>query len=319
VSGAGRPLLIGSRGSPLALRQTGMMRDAIAAANPGLAVEIRIIKTTGDRQQEWAAAFSGPQAGGGKGIFVKEIEDDLLASRIDAAVHSFKDLPTEMPPGLRVAAVPPREDPRDVLATRDGSDLTGLAAGSRVGTGSPRRVSQLRHRRPDLSFVPIRGNVDTRLRKMREGDLDAVVLAAAGLNRLGLMRREFHALSGEECLPAVGQGALALETRDEEGWIQEALRHLHDPATAAAVAAERAFLAALGGGCQVPVAAFASIDGEALSLAGAVCDPDGSRLIRVEASGTIADPASVGAEAARAAIDRGAAAILEALEKAAGA
>ncbi|HZE89634.1 MAG TPA: hydroxymethylbilane synthase, partial [Verrucomicrobiae bacterium] len=256
-TGSGRTLVIGSRGSPLALRQSGMMRDAIAAHNPGLKVEIAVIRTTGDRQQEWTAPPTAQTAG--KGIFVKEIEEALAAGRIDAAIHSMKDLPTEMPAGLCIAAIPEREDPRDVLAARSPAEFDALPMGARIGTGSPRRVSQLRHRRGDLSYVPLRGNVDTRLRRMREGDVDAVILAAAGLNRLGLMQPDFTFLPPGICLPAVGQGALAIETRDEEGWVRSAVRTLHHPATAAAVVAERAFLSKLGGGCQVPVAAHATI------------------------------------------------------------
>ncbi|MBI3449803.1 MAG: hydroxymethylbilane synthase [Acidobacteria bacterium] len=316
-SPSGRTLVIGSRGSPLALRQSGMMRDAIASRNPGLKVEITLIRTTGDRQQEWAAPPSAQTAG--KGIFVKEIEEALAAGRIDAAVHSMKDLPTEIPGGLRIAAVPPREDPRDVLAAREPLEFDALPQGARVGTGSPRRVSQLRHRRGDLSYVPLRGNVDTRLRRMREGDVDAVVLAAAGLRRLGLMQPWFTHLPLEICLPAVGQGALAIETRDEEGWVQTAVGTLDDPDTAAAVLAERAFLARLGGGCQVPVAAFATVRGDALSISGVVCDPDGGTMIRVEARGRAADAAGVGAEAAAEAVERGASLILAAVERAAGA
>jgi hydroxymethylbilane synthase len=318
ATSASRTLVLGSRGSSLALRQTGMVRDDIASSNPGLRVEIEIIRTTGDRQQEWAAPSLNPQAGGGKGIFVKEIEDALIAGRVDGAVHSLKDLPTEIPPGLKLAAIPLREDPRDVLASRGGFDFASLPPGSRVGTGSLRRVSQLRHSRGDLVFVPIRGNVDTRLRKMREGDLDAVVLAAAGLRRLGLMQASFSCLPPSLCLPAVGQGALAIETRDEEGWVSSSVGMLHDPITAACVTAERAFLAGLGGGCQVPVAALATIEGDRLSLAGVVCDPEGETLIRVESSGAMRSASAVGEEASREAIERGAAEILAAVARAAG-
>ncbi len=205
-----------------------------------------------------------------------------------------------------------------MLAARGGFDFASLPPGSRVGTGSLRRVSQLRRGRRDLVFVPIRGNVDTRLRKMREGDLDAVVLAAAGLRRLGLMQESFSLLAPSLCLPAVGQGALAIETRDDEGWVSRAVGVLHDPITAACVAAERAFLAGLGGGCQIPVAALASIEGERISITGVVCDPEGETLIRVEATGAIGAAASVGAEAARSAVEKGAAEILAAVERAAG-
>jgi hydroxymethylbilane synthase len=313
-------LVIGTRGSPLALTQSGMIRDALAACNPGVAVEIEIIKTTGDRQQEWTAPPSGPQAGGGKGIFVKEIEDAMLEGRVDLAVHSMKDLPAEIPEGLRIAAVPRREDPRDVLVARGGTSLMDLAAGARVGTGSPRRVSQIRNVRRDLVFLPIRGNVDTRLRKVREGTLDAVVLAAAGLRRLGLLDPAWPLLPEEVCLPAVGQGALAIEAREGDARVLSALEPLHDAATAACVAAERAFLAALGGGCQIPVAALATIvaGGDAVALRGAVCDPEGVRLIRVAATGPWSDAGSAGREAAEEAIRRGASEILSSFGRASG-
>lgn len=306
---APRLLRLGSRGSPLALTQTGLFRDALQAANPGLEVEIEIIKTTGDRQQEWATPPAVADRTG-KGIFVKEIEDALLDGRVDAAVHSLKDLPTEIPAGLRIAAIPNREDPRDVLVAREGLRFETLPEGARVGTGSPRRMSQLRHHRRDLVFVPIRGNVETRLRKVEDGQLDAVVLAAAGLRRLGLMEERWELLESDLCLPAVGQGALAIEARDEQGFVVEALRRLHDDSTAACVDAERAFLSGLGGGCQVPVAALAEIVGSAIHFRGVVCDPEGERLIRVEAIGAVDRASAIGEGAARDAIAEGAQAIL---------
>ena len=314
-----RLIRVGSRGSALALRQCGMVCGAIMAANPGVAVRIDVIKTAGDRQQEWAAAPAALGPAGGKGIFVKEIEDALLERRIDAAVHSMKDMPSEIPEGLRIACVPRREDPRDVLVAGGGLTFETLPAGAKVGTGSPRRIAQLRHHRPDLVFVPIRGNVETRLRKMREGSLDAVVLAAAGLNRLGLMEAGWQPLDGSLSLPAVGQGALAIEARDEEDWILGALAKLHHPPTAACVAAERAFLAALGGGCQIPVAALALLDGGEILLQGVVSDPEGARLLRVEAVALEERPEDAGAEAARKAIALGAWEILAAIRGPAGA
>jgi hydroxymethylbilane synthase len=290
-----------------------MVREAIVASNPGLDVDVEIIRTTGDRQQEWASPPAGPQAGGGKGIFVKEIEEALLSGRVDLAVHSMKDLPAETSPGLRIAAVPAREDPRDVLVARDGLRLRTLPEGARVGTGSPRRVAQLRNARRDLEFVPLRGNVDTRLRKVREGALDAAVLAAAGLRRLGLLEAGWEILDGAICLPAVGQGALAVQAREDDGGVLAALAALHDPATAACVEAERAFLAALGGGCQVPVAALALLEGGTIHLEGAVGDPGGARLVRVSASGPAGAPVAVGEAAAAGALARGAGEILAAV------
>lgn len=309
-SSSTKSLRIGSRGSPLALTQTGIVRDAIAAANPGLAVEIEIIRTTGDRQQEWAAPPSDPQAGAGKGIFVKEIEEALLERRVDVAVHSLKDLPTDVTEGLVIAATPRREDPRDVLIARDRLTLLTLPSGARVGTGSPRRISQLRLVRPDLAFVPIRGNVDSRLRKVREGDLDAVVLAAAGLRRLGLLDPTWAPLPSDLCLPAVAQGALAIQARAGDERVRAILEPIHDAETAACVEAERAFLAGLGGGCQVPVAALAVIEGGTLRLSGVVCDPEGTRIIRVRSEGAPADASKIGREAAGSAIAGGAAELI---------
>jgi hydroxymethylbilane synthase len=303
-------LRIGSRGSPLALTQTGIVRDAIAAANPGLVVDIEIIRTTGDRQQEWAAPPAGPQAGAGKGIFVKEIEEALLDGRVDVAIHSLKDLPTEVTDGLVVAATPRREDPRDVLVARERLTLLTLPSEARVGTGSPRRISQLRQVRPDLEFVPIRGNVDTRLRKVRDGELDAVVLAAAGLKRLGLLDPSWILLPHDLCLPAVAQGALAVQGRVGDERVRAVLEPIHDAETAACVEAERAFLAGLGGGCQVPVAALAVIEGGTLRLSGVVCDPAGTRIIRVREEGSPDDAVPVGRKAAASAIAGGAAGLI---------
>jgi hydroxymethylbilane synthase len=309
-------VILGTRGSPLALGQSGWVRDRLIEATPGLAVEMQIIRTTGDAQQS-APPDAFPGAPGAavsdKGIFVKEIEEALLEGRIDVAVHSLKDLPTEQPSGLVIACTPAREDPRDVLVTREGRRFEELPRGARLGTGSPRRAAQLLHARPDLVLLPVRGNVDTRVRKMKEGQFDGVILAAAGLSRLGLLgegRLEGAAvvvLDEEICLPAVGQGALAIEARADDSVSRAAAAAIGDLHAAAEVAAERAFLAALGGGCRVPVAALARADrGGRLRLRGLVASPDGKALVSVEGHGTLDGARELGARLAQEAMERGA-------------
>ncbi len=269
-----RTLTLGSRGSALALWQA----NHIAARLNAISIEtrIQIIKTTGDHLQ----TASLTQAGG-KGLFTKEIEQALLDGSIDIAAHSLKDLPTEITSGLAIAAVPEREDPRDALA---GSTLADLKQGARVGTSSSRRAAQLRHLRPDLFIEPVRGNVDTRLRKLAEGQYDAIVLAAAGLKRLGLEHEIAEVLSPDQICPAPGQGALGIQTRahDEAEEICRALDH-HD--SRLAVEAERTVLSGLGGGCQLPVGAFAEKSSDIWFLRAVVISPDGSRLLREQAHG----------------------------------
>jgi hydroxymethylbilane synthase len=294
-------LRLGSRGSLLALTQSRQVAAALEAANPGLTVELEVIRTTGDRQQTWTETPAALGASGGKGIFVKEIEDALLERRVDAAVHSMKDKPTEIPEGLAIVCIPRREDPRDVLVAREGASFERLREGARIGTGSPRRISQLLHRRRDLEFVPIRGNVDTRMKKVSGGELDAVILAAAGLARLGIRDAGVLPLDPGLCLPAPGQGALAIESRSAGGPLLDALMKLHDSRTATRVAAERAFLGELGGGCLVPAAAlaeFADDDPARLTLRALIADPDGRRLVRVELAGSPDDPGALGRAAA---------------------
>jgi hydroxymethylbilane synthase len=288
-------LTIGSRGSKLALWQAHHIAAALAAL--GHPAEIRVIRTTGDEMQSKPL----PEVGG-KGLFTKEIEDALLDGSIDLAVHSLKDLPTEMPAGLVIAAVPEREDVRDALC---GSTLDALPQGARIGTSSLRRSSQLRRLRPDLAIENIRGNVDTRLRKMDDGQFDAILLASAGLNRLGLDGRIGERLDPARMCPAVGQGALAVETKEGSPAhvICSALEHA---ATRAAVTAERALLAALGGGCQIPVGAYAVVDGARLSMIAIVASPDGTELISESAEGDASEPASIGESLARALLARGA-------------
>jgi hydroxymethylbilane synthase len=291
-------LKIGSRGSALALAQAEWVKRKLK--DTGLQVDINIIKTSGDR------FVDGPiQSLGGKGVFTKEIEDALLRGEIDLAVHSMKDLPTEVPEGLAVAAVPHREDARDVLVSRKNIPLKALPDGARVGTGSLRRRSQILNYRSDLALVPIRGNVDTRLRKLVEQELDAIVLAAAGLKRLGREDRITEYLTPDICLSAVAQGALAIETRDDKR-SRQSVAFLHHHPSFLEVTAERAFLRKLGGGCHVPVAAHALIDGDLLNLTGLVAEPDGHRLCRGQIAGSTGQAAALGTELADRLIREGA-------------
>jgi hydroxymethylbilane synthase len=263
------------------------LRESDPSAEP----EIRIVRTEGDRSQSIPLA-----SGTTVGIFVREIEEELLSGRIDLAVHSLKDLPTSQPPGLEVAAIPVREDPRDVLVLREGRDLRDLPPGAVIGTGSPRRIGQIKALRNDLKFEPIRGNVDTRIRKLREGRVDALVLAAAGLNRLEIRDVPWHPFSLEELLPAPGQGALGIEIRSGDRTLGELLRRILDhPPSAASARAERSFLMALGGGCQMPVGALGTPQGSELILRGAVAAPDGTAVLRDEERGAASAPELLGA------------------------
>ncbi len=268
-------LVIGSRGSPLALWQANHVRQLLL--NSGIESRIEVIRTTGDRMQ--TASIS---AIGTKGLFTQEIEDAMLEGRVDLAVHSLKDLTTELPQGLCLAASPERADARDAMV---GSRLASLKRGARVGTSSVRRAAQLRNLRPDLQILPIRGNVDTRLRKLDEGEFDAIVLAAAGLIRLGLAARITEALSFDVMCPAPGQGALGIETA-LEGPGREAARTLNHWGTWTAITAERAVLESLGGGCQLPAGAIAKVDGDRIHLSALVASPAGNRLVREFETGT---------------------------------
>jgi hydroxymethylbilane synthase len=291
-------LKIGSRGSALALAQADWVKRKLEQT--GLKVEITVIKTSGDRFVDRTI-----QSLGGKGIFTKEIEDALLSGKIDLAVHSMKDLPTELPKGLAIAAVPQREDARDVLVSRKNIPLRNLPKGAQLATGSLRRKSQILNYRSDLTMIPIRGNVDTRLQKLFEQGLDAIVLAAAGLKRLGREDRITEYLTPDICLSAVAQGALAIETRDDKPSRQSVAFLHHDPSFVE-VTAERAFLRKLGGGCHVPVAARALIDGELLNLTGMVAEPDGNRLCRGQIAGSAGQAAALGTELAERLIRDGA-------------
>ena len=295
-------LVIASRGSQLALWQAHWVQGELAAR--GHESRIEIIKTTGDKITDVPLAKVGT-----KGLFTKEIEEALLDGRADLAVHSLKDLPTELPEGLVLAAVPPREDSRDAIV---GKRLAELPAGGKVGTSSLRRSAQLRKARPDLVIESVRGNLDTRLRKLDEGQYDAIVLAAAGLRRLGWADRIAETLGPDVMCSAVGQGALAIETR-EGGAGFDAVRALDDADTHAAVLAERGVLGSLGGGCQVPIGAHARIAGGRLFLLGVVASPDGSEIIRAEAEGPAADAEALGRALGAALLERGAKRILEAV------
>jgi hydroxymethylbilane synthase len=300
-----RSLTIGTRGSALARWQTDWVRARLQTAWPDLECQTRLFTTSGDRILNKPL----PEIGG-KGLFTEELENALRNGEIDLAVHSLKDLPIDDAPGLTLGAIPVREDARDVLISRNGWTLDTLPRGARVGTSSLRRSAQLLALRPDLTLLPLRGNVDTRIRKALQGDYDAIVLAAAGVLRLGLGEHITEYLPFEVMLPAPGQGAMAVQSRADDASVLELLRPLDDPAPRAAVTAERAFLKALGGGCSAPVAAYAISNPQSLiSMTGRVASPDGCRVIRV--SGVSADPIALGAELARKALAQDAGEILK--------
>jgi hydroxymethylbilane synthase len=297
-------LRFGTRGSRLAVAQSNQVADALRAR--GLEVELVTIRTSGDRLADVALADFG-----GKALFVKEIEEALLDGRVDAGVHSLKDMPAVLPEGLCLAAFPPREDPRDVLLTRAGGGLADLPRGARVATSSLRRRALLLARRPDLSVEPIRGNVDTRLRKLDEGLYDAMVMARAGLDRLGLKPEHSHVLSAEELLPAVGQGILGVEVRAVDQLVLETLSSLDDAAARTEALAERAFLRRLGAGCHTPVAGLARLTGATVEMDGLVSSLDGRTVIRGRAGGPANRAEAVGESLAEDLLSRGARAILD--------
>jgi len=303
VGAAPSRLRLGTRASPLARVQAEGVRAALAARHPGLTVELVFVRTTGDR-------VTGPlAAAGGKGLFVKEIEEALLDGRIDAGVHSMKDVPARLAAGLVIGAVPERADARDVLIGGDGG-LAGLPAGARIGTASPRRRAQLLAHRPDLVVVLLRGNVDTRLRKWRAGEVDALLLAAAGLVGLWSSEPAAQPLPVDEFLPAVGQGALALECRADDGATRALPVAVDQPAAATAVAAERAFLAAVGGDCNSAIAAHATLAGGRLTLRALVTDPDGRRRLEERDTAPAADAEALGRTVATRLLAAGAAALM---------
>ena len=305
-----RPLVIGSRGSKLALWQAEHARDRLVQLNPEIEIRIEVIKTTGDVKSDPLSVI------GGKGVFTKELEDALLDGRIDIAVHSLKDLPTILPARLSISAIGEREDPRDALVLAAGSEfaaaaLGNLPRGAIVGTSSPRRLAQLRCWFGDkLEIKDLRGNVDTRIRKLDEGQYDAVILASAGLVRLGLQDRISLRIPIEHMLPAVGQGAIAIETRSDDEFAIEVTRKLDHRETRLACLAERSFLRGLGGGCQLPIAAHARFEGDLLKLDGLVAQPDGSKRLQDSLSGSPDSAENIGATLASTLIERGATTLL---------
>lgn len=300
-----RPLVIGSRGSKLALWQAEQARERLLRLNPEIDIRIEIIKTTGDVKNDPLKII------GGKGVFTKELEDALLDRRIDLAVHSLKDLPTILPEGLTISAICEREDARDALVLRsdlsiENGSLANLPESAVVGTSSQRRLAQLKALRGDVTVTDLRGNVDTRIRKLDEGQYDAVILASAGLVRLGLQDRINVRIAIDEMLPAVGQGAIAIEVRSDNELAVETTAKLDHRETRLACLAERAFLRGLGGGCQLPIAAHATIDGDSINLDGLVAKSDGSEIWRDHLSGPAGQAEELGSALAAKLIERGA-------------
>jgi hydroxymethylbilane synthase len=289
-------LRIGTRGSPLAMVQARTVRSRLAAAT-GVkedTIELVVIRTTGDIIQDRTLAEEG-----GKGLFTKEIEEALLGQRIDLAVHSAKDMPTILPEGLILAACLEREDPRDVFISRKARMLAELPRSASLGTTSPRRQAIAKRMRPDLTIVPLRGNVETRLRKLDNDDVDATLLALAGLKRLGLAEHATNIMSAEEFLPAVGQGAIGIEVRADNSRLRDILAHIDHADTSTAVACERAFLAALDGSCKTPIAGHATISGNAVQFRGLIARPDGTAAHDISGTGNRKDAATMGADAGR--------------------
>ena len=301
-------LVIASRESALALWQSEHIRDRLRALYPQTEVSILGMTTQGDQILDVTLSKIG-----GKGLFVKELETALEDGRADLAVHSLKDVPMHIPEGFVLAAIGEREDPHDAFVSNQFENLAALPAGSVVGTSSLRRESQLRARFPHLNIEPLRGNVQTRLRKLDEGQYAAIILAAAGLKRLGLGARIRNVISSEDSLPAVGQGALGIECRSDRADVIAALQPLHHPDTAACVLAERAMSRVLGGSCQVPLGGFAEIQNGKLLMRGFVATPEGARMVRAELTGEIADPEALGKRVADALLAQGAGEILAAL------
>jgi hydroxymethylbilane synthase len=293
-------LVLGTRGSKLALCQSEWFQSRIHAVAPEVRVTLQKIQTSGDKILDVPLSKIG-----GKGLFVKEIEEALLAGTIDLAVHSMKDVPAELPQGLEILCVPPREDARDALISRTGSRFKDLPQGARIGTASLRRQAQLLNARPDLSIEMLRGNLDTRLRKLKDGQFDAIVLAAAGLRRLAWAHEITEYLDPIISLPAIGQGALGIEGRADDAFVRSILNRLNDHSTHTTVAAERAFLYRLEGGCQVPIAAYATLSGEQLSMDGLVASVDGKTILRETIQGKSREAHALGVQLAERLLARG--------------
>ena len=304
-------LVIGTRGSKLALWQSEYIRGLVEEIT-GLPVELKIIKTTGDKILDVPLAKVG-----GKGLFTKEIEVELEAGTVDLAVHSMKDVPTELPEGLAICAMPPRVDPRDAIVSGAGYNLETLPDGARLGTSSLRRRSQVMALRPDLEIVDVRGNLDTRMRKAETGELDAVILASAGITRLGWEDRITYYIEPEQMISAVGQGAIGIEIRENDEFMQDVCAKIADADTVCCVTAERVVMRRLEGGCQVPIGAFARIEGDKLVMDGFVGSVDGKTAIRHRAEGNVSDPVALGEAMVAALLEAGADEILAEIRSAA--
>jgi len=297
---------IGTRGSQLALWQANWVASAIKVHHPTVSTEPVIIKTKGDKIQDVPLVQIG-----GKALFIKEIEEALLNRDVDIAVHSMKDMPADIPNGLAIGAIPERENTKDVLISNNGCRLAQFKPGSRIGTGSLRRHALLKHARPDILVMPLRGNLDTRLKKLETQDLDGIVLAAAGMKRMGWEHRITEYLDETIMLPAVGQGALCIEIRKLDSTVGKIIGHLDHPKTRAAVTAERSFLHYLGGSCHVPIAALGKIENDQLTLEGLVADIDGKTLVRDSISGSVSTPETIGFSLADRLLSKGAESILK--------
>jgi hydroxymethylbilane synthase len=293
-------LIIGTRGSKLALTQTKFVAEKLKKAIPEAKIEICVIKTSGDIMQDVSLLTIG-----GQGVFVKEIEEALLSCKIDLAVHSMKDVPGETPEGLMFAAILPREDVRDALVSRNNIKMEFMPKGAKIGTGSQRRGAQIKAMLPDVNIVPLRGNIDTRIKKIETENLTGIILAAAGMKRMGLAERITQFLPVETMLPAVGQGALGLQIRKADIELAKNCASLNDATTSAEIAAERSFLRGLGGGCRLPIAALGKIDGQMLTLEGMLAAPNGSTMIREKISGTIKDAEEMGRNLAEIILEKG--------------
>ena len=298
-------VVVGSRGSALAMRQTEEVLEKLRATNPDIDFQIHTIRTSGD------ASAEAPLASLGRGIFVKEIERALQDGEIDMAVHSLKDMPTRLPDGLSLGAVHQRLDPRDVLVNRWHCPLSQMPSGARIGTSSPRRLAQLKSVRNDVEVLAIRGNVDTRLQKASGDDYDGVILAAAGVMRMGLEEQVAEFLSSKDFVPAPGQGALAVEVRRDDQQMPDLLLAVEHPPTRRAVSAERAFLETLGGGCQVPVGAYARADGDTMVMTVFLSSLDGAKVYKAKTSGRASNPHEVALDAYQRLIERGAGTLLK--------
>ena len=304
-----RKIKIGTRGSKLALWQAGWVQSALYKKDPLLSVEIKVIKTKGDKILDVPLAMVG-----GKGLFVKEIEEALLDGRIDLAVHSMKDMPAEIAGGLCIGAIPQREISQDVLISQNGLSFSELANGAGIGTSSLRRSAQLLHARPDIVILPLRGNLDTRLKKLESGDMDAIIVAAAGVKRLGFEHKITEYLDENIMLPAVGQGALCIEIREKDTDIAQVVDSLNHHETRRVVLGERAFLHCLEGGCQIPIAARGRIEKNIFTIAGLVATVDGATIIKDTMSGPEEDSEKVGVKLAEHLLSMGAKKILEDLK-----